>query len=36
VFGYIVIAFIVAVAPLAYVFGVDSRRVRDRGWMAGR
>jgi hypothetical protein len=35
VFGYFVIAFIVVMAPLSYYFGVDSRRLEDRGWMAG-
>lgn len=34
-FGYLVIAFIVVMAPLSYYFGVDSRRFEDRGWMAG-
>jgi hypothetical protein len=34
VFGYLVIAFILVVAPLSYYFGVDSRRIEDRGWMA--
>jgi hypothetical protein len=33
-FGYLVIAFIVVVAPLSYYFGVDSRRIEDRGWVA--
>jgi hypothetical protein len=34
VFGYLVIAFVAVVGPLSYFFGVDSRRIEDRGWMA--
>jgi hypothetical protein len=34
--GYFVIAFIVLVGPLAYFYGVDSRRLEDRGWMAAK
>jgi hypothetical protein len=34
VFGYLVIAFILVLALLSYYFGVDSRRIGDRGWMA--
>ena len=26
-------AFVVLVGPLSYFFGVDSRRIDDRGWM---
>jgi hypothetical protein len=33
--GMVVLAFIVLVAPLSYFFGVDSRRIDDRGWLAG-
>jgi hypothetical protein len=33
-FGIGVLAFIVLMAPLAYFYGVDSRRISDRGWMA--
>ena len=29
----IVLAFLALIGPLAYFFGVDSRRFRDRGWM---
>ncbi len=34
--GMVVLAFLVLIGPLAYVYGVDSRRIGDRGWMAGR
>jgi hypothetical protein len=30
----VILAFLVLIAPLAYLYGVDSRRVADRGWMA--
>lgn len=30
--GLVVLAFIVLVGPLSYVYGVDSRLLRDRGW----
>ncbi len=30
----VVLAFLVLIGPLAYVYGVDSRRIGDRGWMA--
>jgi len=33
--GIIVLAFLVLIGPLAYFYGVDSRRIGDRGWMAG-
>lgn len=32
--GFFVLAFIVLIAPLSYFYGVDSRRLSDRGWMA--
>ena len=32
----IVLTFLVLIGALAYVYGVDSRRIGDRGWMAGR
>jgi hypothetical protein len=32
--GYLVVAFIVLMAPLSYYWGVDSRRIEDRGWAA--
>ena len=32
----LVLSFIVVIAPLAYLFGVDSRLPNDRGWIAGR
>ncbi len=31
----LVLAFLVLIGPLSYFFGVDSRRVSDRGWVAG-
>jgi hypothetical protein len=33
--GIVVLAFLALIGPLAYFYGVDSRRLRDRGWMAG-
>jgi hypothetical protein len=33
--GIVVLAFIALIGPLAYFYGVDSRRNGDRGWMAG-
>jgi hypothetical protein len=33
--GLLVVAFLVLVGPLSYFFGVDSRRIDDRGWFAG-
>ena len=35
-FGIVVLAFIVLMAPLAYFYGVDSRLLSDRGWMGRR
>jgi hypothetical protein len=32
--GYFVLAFIALMAPLSYFYGVDSRRLEDRGWLA--
>jgi hypothetical protein len=32
----LILSFIVLVAPLAYLAGVDSRRPDDRGWFASR
>jgi hypothetical protein len=32
----IVVAFLVLIGPLSYVYGVDSRRLSDRGWVGGR
>lgn len=29
------LAFIVLIGPLSYFFGVDSRRLTDRGWIGG-
>jgi hypothetical protein len=35
--AFMILAFLVLIGPLAYVFGVDSRRSTDRGWVgAGR
>ncbi len=30
----LVVSFIILVGPLSYFFGVDSRRLDDRGWFA--
>jgi hypothetical protein len=30
----LMLAFLVLIGPLSYFFGVDSRRVSDRGWVA--
>ena len=30
--GIVVLTFFVLIAPLAYLYGVDSRRIGDRGW----
>jgi hypothetical protein len=32
----LIVSFIVLVGPLSYFFGVDSRRLDDRGWLAQR
>jgi hypothetical protein len=32
----IVLALFVLIGPLSYFYGVDSRRLGDRGWVAGR
>lgn len=31
----VVLTFLVLIGPLAYFYGVDSRRIGDRGWMGG-
>lgn len=31
----LMLAFIVLIGPLSYFFGVDSRRLMDRGWVGG-
>jgi hypothetical protein len=31
----IVFAFLVLIGPLSYLYGVDSRRIDDRGWVGG-
>ena len=28
----LILAFLVLIGPLSYLFGVDSRRSTDRGW----
>lgn len=28
----LIVAFLVLIGPLSYLFGVDSRRSTDRGW----
>jgi hypothetical protein len=32
----IVFAFLVLIGPLSYFYGVDSRRLDDRGWVGAR
>lgn len=32
----LIVAFVVALAPLSYFFGVDSRDPNDRGWAGAR
>lgn len=32
----IVVAFLLAIGPLALLYGVDSRRWDDRGWWPGK
>jgi hypothetical protein len=32
----LVLVFLVLVGPLAYLYGVDSRLLGDRGWIARR
>jgi len=34
--AYLILGFIVVIAPLSYFFGVDSRRSSDRGWPGAR
>jgi len=34
--AFIVLAFLVLVGPLSYVYGVDSRLLNDRGWFPDR
>jgi hypothetical protein len=34
--GYFVLAFIALIGPLSYFYGVDSRRFKDRGWVAAK
>jgi hypothetical protein len=29
----IILAFVVLIGPLSYFYGVDSRALRDRGWV---
>lgn len=33
---YLILGFIVVIAPLSYFFGVDSRRSSDRGWFGAK
>jgi hypothetical protein len=30
--AFLILSFLVLIAPLSYFFGVDSRNVNDRGW----
>jgi hypothetical protein len=32
----LIVTFLVLIAPLSYLWGVDSRRSTDRGWVARR
>jgi hypothetical protein len=32
----VVLAFLLLIGPLAYLYGVDSRLLGDRGWAARR
>ena len=34
--AFIVLAFLLVVAPLSYVYGADSRLLGDRGWFPDR
>ena len=34
--GLILLALLVLVGPLSYFYGVDSRRLGDRGWVGSR
>ena len=34
--GFIVLAFVLVVAPLSYFYGVDSRLFSDCGWFPDR
>jgi hypothetical protein len=34
--AYLMLAFLALIGPLAYFFGVDSRRTTDRGWFGGK
>jgi hypothetical protein len=34
--AFLVLAFVLVVAPLSYFFGADSRLVADRGWFPDR
>jgi hypothetical protein len=32
--AYLVLAFVLVVAPLSYFYGADSRLMSDRGWFS--
>ncbi len=32
----LILTFLVLIAPLSYLYGVDSRSATDRGWVAKR
>ena len=34
--AFLILTFLVLIAPLSYFFGVDSRRSTDRGWVGAR
>jgi hypothetical protein len=31
--AFLIVAFLVLIGPLSYLYGVDSRRPSDRGWV---
>jgi hypothetical protein len=34
--AFVVLAFLVLIVPLSYFYGVDSRRLDDRGWVGSK
>jgi hypothetical protein len=34
--AFVVLAFLVLIGPLSYFYGVDSRRLDDRGWVGSK
>lgn len=33
---FLMVAFLVLIGPLSYLYGADSRRQTDRGWVGAR